>query len=174
MKILVATNAGGLEDSVSPVFGRCQSYTIVEVDEDEIKNIEIVQNQFANAVHGAGIQAGQFVVGKGVKAVIAGNFGPNVASILQQAGIEMILSQGKVKDVIEKYVRGELKTGISSMPQRGIVRMRKVPPPPMHGHQMPLPPHMSRKEEIAMLEEQLNKMEDMLKDIKKRIEELKK
>ncbi|HEC82482.1 MAG TPA: hypothetical protein ENI53_01170, partial [Thermoplasmatales archaeon] len=128
-------------------------------------------------VHGAGIQAGQFVVNKGVRAVIAGNFGPNVASILQQAGIDMILSQGKVKDVIERYLKGELKTktGVPSMPQRRGMGRGEITPPPVFGHHTPPPPpHISREEEIAMLEEQLNRMEDMLKDIKKRIEELKK
>lgn len=182
MKIIVATNRGGLEDDVSPVFGRCQTFTIIEAEGSEIKNVEVVPNQFANAVHGAGIQVGQWVVGQKAKAVIAGNFGPNVSSILQQAGIEMIVAQGKVKEVVEKYLRGELRSPSTPpspypyqpyqppyQPYQPMPSYPYYPPPPP-----PAIPSMSKEEEIKMLEEELRRIEDMLSAIKKRLEELKK
>ena len=182
MKIIVATNRGGLEDDVSPVFGRCQTFTIIEAEGSEIKNVEVVPNQFANAVHGAGIQAGQWVVSQKAKAVIAGNFGPNVSSILQQAGIEMIVAQGKVKEVVEKYLRGELRSPSTPpspypyqpyqppyQPYQPMPSYPYYPPPPP-----PAIPSMSKEEEIKMLEEELRRIEDMLSAIKKRLEELKK
>ncbi len=181
MKIIVATNRGGLEDDVSPVFGRCQTFTIIEAEGSEIKNVEVVPNQFANAVHGAGIQAGQWVVNQKAKAVIAGNFGPNVSSILQQAGIEMIVAQGKVKEVVEKYLRGELRspsTPPSPYPyqpyQPPYQPYQPMPPYPYYPPPPPAIPSMSKEEEIKMLEEELRRIEDMLSAIKKRLEELKK
>ena len=181
MKIIVATNRGGLEDDVSPVFGRCQTFTIIEAEGSEIKNVEVVPNQFANAVHGAGIQAGQWVVSQKAKAVIAGNFGPNVSSILQQAGIEMIVAQGKVKEVVEKYLRGELRspsTPPSPYPyqpyQPPYQPYQPMPPYPYYPPPPPAIPSMSKEEEIKMLEEELRRIEDMLSAIKKRLEELKK
>lgn len=108
MKILVATGSGGLEDNVSPTFGRCASYTIVEAG-TEIRVVAIESNPYAGAAGGAGIQAAQYAVDKGVKAVIAGNFGPNASDVLTQAGIEMIAAGGNVKDVIERYLKGELE-----------------------------------------------------------------
>lgn len=173
MKIAVATNAGGLEDSVSSVFGRCQSYTIIEADGHEIKNVEVLPNQFASAVHGAGIQAGQFVAGQGVKAVISGNFGPNVAAIFQQSGIDTVVAQGTVKDVVERYVKGELKSS-SHQSFMGGGRRHQVQPPPSPPVQPGPPVHAERDEEIAMLEEEIRRMDDMLEDMKKRLEELKK
>lgn len=181
MKIIVATNRGGLEDDVSPVFGRCQTFTIIEAEGSEIKNVEVVPNQFANAVHGAGIQAGQWVVSQKAKAVIAGNFGPNVSSILQQAGIEMIVAQGNVKEVVEKYLRGELRspsTPPSPYPyqpyQPPYQPYQPMPPYPYYPPPPPAMPSMSKEEEIKMLEEELRRIEDMLSAIKKRLEELKK
>jgi len=181
MKIIVATNRGGLEDDVSPVFGRCQTFTIIEAEGSEIKNVEVVPNQFANAVHGAGIQAGQWVVSQKAKAVIAGNFGPNVSSILQQAGIEMIVAQGNVKEVVEKYLRGELRspsTPPSPYPyqpyQPPYQPYQPMPPYPYYPPPPPAIPSMSKEEEIKMLEEELRRIEDMLSAIKKRLEELKK
>jgi len=181
MKIIVATNRGGLEDDVSPVFGGCQTFTIIEAEGSEIKNVEVVPNQFANAVHGAGIQAGQWVVSQKAKAVIAVNFGPNVSSILQQAGIEMIVAQGNVKEVVEKYLRGELRspsTPPSPYPyqpyQPPYQPYQPMPPYPYYPPPPPAMPSMSKEEEIKMLEEELRRIEDMLSAIKKRLEELKK
>jgi predicted Fe-Mo cluster-binding NifX family protein len=109
MKICVATTKGGLEDNVSPIFGRCPAYTFVEVEGKEIKNTEVVQNQFAGAAGGAGIQASQFVAGSGSNVVIAGSYGPNALPILNQAGIKIVSMQGiSVKDAVMKYLNGEL------------------------------------------------------------------
>ncbi|ODS38925.1 hypothetical protein BEH94_06315 [Candidatus Altiarchaeales archaeon WOR_SM1_SCG] len=110
MKICVATDKGGLEDTVSAVFGRCPTYTFVEVEGKEIKDTEIVQNQFAGAAGGAGIQASQFVAGKGANVVIAGNYGPNAFPILNQAGVKVVSAAGiSVKDAVMKYLNGELQ-----------------------------------------------------------------
>ncbi|ODS36668.1 MAG: hypothetical protein A7316_02480 [Candidatus Altiarchaeales archaeon WOR_SM1_86-2] len=110
MKICAATTKGGLEDTVSAVFGRCATFTFVEVEGKEIKDTELVQNQFAGAMGGAGIQASQFVAGKGANVVIAGNYGPNAFPILSQAGVKVVSAQGmSVKDAVMKYLNGELQ-----------------------------------------------------------------
>ncbi len=190
MKIIVATNKGGLEDDVSPVFGRCQTFTIVEVEGNEIKNVEVTPNQFASAVHGAGIQAAQWIVSQKAKAVIAGNFGPNVTAILQQAGVEMVVAQEKVKDAVEKYLKGELRGSIASAPPQPTqpypqpsyptTPSPSYPPPsyppyyPPYGWPSPpVPMQMSKEEEIKMIEEEIKRIEDLLSAIKKRLEELK-
>ena len=109
MKICIATNKGGLDDDISPLFGRCANFTFVEVNEVAIGKVTISPNQAMRAMGGAGIQASQFIVDSGAKAIIAGNFGPNAHPILNNAGVEAITAQGNVKEVIEKYIRGELK-----------------------------------------------------------------
>jgi len=96
MKIVVATTKGGLDDGVSPVFGRCQTFTLVEVGDKEIKGAEVIQNEFAGAAGGAGIQAAQFIAEKNAEVTMAGNFGPNAARILTSAGIQMVQAQGNV------------------------------------------------------------------------------
>ena len=166
MRILVATNIGGLDDNISPVFSRCQTFTIIETDGKEIKDIKIIPNQFMNAVHGAGVQVGQFITSQGINVAIAGNFGPNVASILSQAGIEMITAQGKVRDVVEKYLSGEIRQQMGAP-------MAPMAPPPYQPYQ---PSHLLQSdinERLKMLEEQIAKLEDMVNEIKKEIEELK-
>jgi len=103
---------GGLDDQVALVFGRCVNFTIVEVGgkkTKKIKKTEVVANASAAARGGAGIQAAQLAVDKGIEVVIGGNFGPNAFRVLIAGGVDVVQAQGKVKEVVEKYLEGELK-----------------------------------------------------------------
>jgi len=169
MRILVATNVGGLDDNVSMVFARAPTFTIIEAEGNEIKSVNVMQNQFANAVHGAGIQVGQFIASQGINVAIAGNFGPNVSSILAQYGIQMISAQGKVRDVVENFLKGELAT---TMPSQ-LPPSPPPPAPPMQPMSPQLPPSPNIEERIKMLEEQIARIEDLVEDVKKALKELK-
>ncbi len=109
MKIAVTTMKGGLDDDVSSMLGRCSYFTIVEVDGEKITKTEILKNEFAMAGGGVGVRVAQFLGELSVNAVIAGNFGPNAFSILNQAGIKCVQAQGKVKDIVIAFTKGELK-----------------------------------------------------------------
>lgn len=107
MMLCVTSQGDNLDSQVDARFGRCQYFIIVDTDTLEFKAIN---NPNIEATGGAGIQSGQFVAGKGVKAVLTGNVGPNAFQTLQAAGVDVITgASGKVKDVIEKYKKGEFK-----------------------------------------------------------------
>ena len=108
MKIAVSTGKGGLDDMVFPVFGRCQSFTIVEADK-EIKGSSVIPNPAMSAVGGAGIMAAQAIIDKGINAVITGNCGPNAYRIFAQAGIRVYLGSGKVEDAVKALLEGKLQ-----------------------------------------------------------------
>ena len=119
MKIAVSTTTGGLDDKVSEVFGRAVSFTIVDVEDGEIRNIDIVRNDFAVRGGGAGVAVSQFLADKGVNAVITGNVGPNALAVLSSAGIKVYRGSGlTVKEAIEKLIRGELEEITSPSQQR--------------------------------------------------------
>ena len=109
MIIAVATTRGGLDDVVSPVFGRAPTFTIVTVEGNEIKSSDVIQNQFYMGRGGAGIAAAQMIVSKGAKVLISGNVGPNSYAVLSQAGIKLYSAYGmKVKDAVMSYLEGKL------------------------------------------------------------------
>ena len=193
MRIAIATNSGGLEDVVSSVFARAPTFTIVDVENGEIKDVRVMQNPAAMAGGGAGIQASQILVNEGVQAVIAGNFGPNASGVLAQAGIAMISMPG-VK--VEDAVKSAEKSGASVQAQAPMA----PPAPPMYGPGMgygwgrgmgfgrgrgrgwwaysgwgydpymaapPMaPPTPSKEDEIRYLEEQKKAIERRLKELK--------
>jgi predicted Fe-Mo cluster-binding NifX family protein len=107
MRICVSSAANSLDASVDPRFGRCPYFIIVD---SETMQFEAVPNVASGAMGGAGIKAAQTIAGKGVKVLITGNVGPNAFQALSAAGIKIVTgAYGTVREVVEKYKRGELK-----------------------------------------------------------------
>jgi predicted Fe-Mo cluster-binding NifX family protein len=111
MKVCVSATADSLDAPVDPRFGRSPYFIIVDL---ETMQFEAIPNPASSVMGGAGIQAARVIASKGVKAVITGNVGPNAFQALSAAGIKIITgAYGTVREVIEKYKRGELKEASS-------------------------------------------------------------
>lgn len=107
-KICVTSQWNNLDAQVDPRFGRCKYFIIVDTDTLEF---EAIDNSNISITGGAGIQSGQVVASKDVKAVLTGNVGPNAFQTLQAAGIDVVIGvSGTVKEAIGKYKKGEFKS----------------------------------------------------------------
>ncbi len=108
MRICVTSQGDNLDSQVDPRFGRCQYFIFIDTDN---LDSEAIKNPNVEAMGGAGIQSGQLVSGKQVKAVLTGNVGPNAFQTLQAAGVEVVTgASGSVKEAVEKYRKGEFKS----------------------------------------------------------------
>jgi predicted Fe-Mo cluster-binding NifX family protein len=108
MKICVTAEGNSLDSRVDPRFGRCRYFIIVD---PKSLSFEAIQNPNIDSMGGAGVQSGQLVAGKQVKAVLTGNVGPNAFQTLQAAAVEVITGvSGSVKEAVEKYNKKELKS----------------------------------------------------------------
>ena len=106
MKVVVTAEGKGLDAPVSPIFGRCPVYVFVDT---ETMEAESVPNPAQAAAGGAGIQAAQFVLSQGARALLTGNVGPNAAGVLSAGGMEIYLVQGgSVREVVEAFKAGKL------------------------------------------------------------------
>jgi len=106
MKICVTAAGNTLDAPVDPRFGRTAYFIVVD---SETMSFEAVSNTAVGAMSGAGIQAAQTIASKGVNVVITGNVGPNAFQALASAGVKIVVgAYGTVREVIEKYKRGEL------------------------------------------------------------------
>ena len=107
MKVVVTANGRDLDAPVSPIFGRCPAYILVDT---ETMQFEAVDNPALSAGGGAGIQAAQFVVERGAQAILTGNVGPNAFGVLAAASVPVcLLGGGTVREAIEAYKAGKLQ-----------------------------------------------------------------
>lgn len=124
MKVVVTASGADLDAPVDPRFGRCSFFVFVDTD---TMAFEAVENQAAMAAGGAGVQAAQFVVGKGAQAVITGNVGPNAMAGLQAAGVKVYVgAEGTVRKSVELFKEGRLQeaTSATASPHSGMGRGR--------------------------------------------------
>lgn len=93
---------------VSPMFGRCPNFTIVEVEEKAIKGAKVLLNQYVSAPSGVGIAVVQMLANEGVKYILAGRFGPNVSAVSGQLGIQMVMVPPgvRIRDAINQFIIG--------------------------------------------------------------------
>lgn len=124
MRICLATSGqGGMKDYVSPNFGRCPTFTIVDLEGEVVKNVEVLQNPGAFAGSGAGIQAAQAVVNSGCNVVIAGAIGPNSFQVLSMGRIDMRdCPPMPVEEAIRAFLSGRLppSAGMGRGPGHGM------------------------------------------------------
>lgn len=103
MKIAISTDQG----FVSAHFGRCPSYTILEIKEGQVLNRE----EIPNPGHEPGFLP-QYLSNMGIGCIIAGGMGPRAQGLFAQKNIEAIIGvQGSVDEVIEKFINQELEIG---------------------------------------------------------------
>ena len=108
MNIAVSSSGHALDAPVSPIFGRCSTYIFVDTD---TMAFEAVSNPAVSAAGGAGVQAAQFVVQRGVQAIVTGNVGPNAYGVLRSAGVPVYLYEntGTIRDAIEDLKQDRLQ-----------------------------------------------------------------
>jgi predicted Fe-Mo cluster-binding NifX family protein len=105
MRVALSTEGA----NVSAHFGRCPSFTIVDIEGSLLKKKEIVQNP--------GHQPGfipEFLRERGVSCVVAGGMGRRAEDLFAQSGIRTIVGvTGTVEDAIQQMLEGRLQSGDS-------------------------------------------------------------
>ncbi len=107
----------GLNEVMNNRFGRCNSFTFVTIQNNEIVEVKSVPNDAQGAMGGAGIQAAQIIGNNGATEVIVGNLGPNAANSLNAINIKIYQAQGgslTVKELIDLLLSGKLQVLTSS------------------------------------------------------------
>jgi predicted Fe-Mo cluster-binding NifX family protein len=196
VRVVVTANGADLDAPASPVFGRCPIYVFVET---ENMQSEAIENPALGAASGAGIQAAQFVVEQGARAVVTGNIGPNALDIFQSAGLPIYLcAGGTVREAVEALKAGQLSVAGSSaqagmgmrpgggmgmgrgmrrgmgmgMGRGGGMGRAAVAPPPRS--EPPASSSGSREDEIAALKEMAGALRKQLADVIERLDRLEK
>ncbi len=91
LRLAVSTKTHeGLEDVVSEVFGKAKTFTLVEVEDGEVKDVRVIDNPAASYEYGSGPVAVKTLADLKVDLVMAVEFGPGASSLLAQHNIKKI------------------------------------------------------------------------------------
>jgi len=117
MKLALSATGRELDSQLDPRFGRSAYFIIVDTDDMSFKAFE---NEQTGMTSGAGISSANFVISKGIKAVLTGNCGPKAMQVFSAAGIDVFTGQtGSVKDAVENYKKGNLQsTTTATVPEK--------------------------------------------------------
>lgn len=160
MRIAIsADNNNGLDAVVSPHFGRCPFFAVVEVEGNGIKGVQSVQNPFY-AQHQPG-QVPAFIRSLNVDVMLTGGMGGRAVQIFQQYGIEPVTgAAGTARYALEQYLRGRL---------RGFEPCRESM---AHGHGDVPHPGAYERDEVGRLREEAEMLRRELQEVEERLRQL--
>ena len=109
MRIAIsADDQRGLDSLVSPHFGRCPYYVLVDVDGREIKGVQTVANPFYGHHEPGRVPA--FIRDQGANVMLTGGMGGRAVGFFEQYGIEPVTgATGTVRHALEAYLSGTLR-----------------------------------------------------------------
>ena len=101
MKVAISTDSG----RVSGHFGRCPEFTLVEIENGEVKD----ENKIENPGHRPGYIP-KFLNEKGIDCLITGGIGRKAISMFDNFSVRVITGvEGEdIEKVIEDFIEGEL------------------------------------------------------------------
>lgn len=106
MKLCVPTlGHGGLEEQVSPHFGRAPTFTLVDLETQDVRVLPNVSEHMG----GLGTPP-EHLVKERVQVMLCSNLGPRAVDMFQNFGIEVYVgAEGSVREAIQLWKKGMLQ-----------------------------------------------------------------
>ncbi|MFP3868094.1 MAG: NifB/NifX family molybdenum-iron cluster-binding protein [Desulfobacteraceae bacterium] len=201
MRVCISSEGNTLDSRVDPRFGRCNYFILADPDTMEY---QAYPNPAREAIGGAGIQGAQWVANQGIQVVLTGRVGPNAQQVFAASGIKVAIDvEGTVGEVLNAFKAGRIVPqefsptgsapgmgpgrgmgggggrGMGGGGRRGMGRCWQ-PTEPAYGPGPGFGPGPSPKEvptpkeEISQLREAARNIEEQLRQIQARLQELEK
>jgi predicted Fe-Mo cluster-binding NifX family protein len=109
IRIAIATRGyKGLEDKLSKVYGKAKTFTIVDIEDGEVKNVRIVDNPGATYNQGSGPIASKTLAEMKIDLIIASQLGPGALELLRHHRINTTLVDvnSTIAEAIEEALSG--------------------------------------------------------------------
>ncbi len=111
--VLASDDPRGLDGSLSPHFGRCPYYTVVDVEDGQVVDVRVVENPYYQS-HAPGVVP-QYIKSLGADVIIAGGMGPRAMTLFEEFGVEVVTTGGPapIQEVLLAYLSGRLKGAVA-------------------------------------------------------------
>lgn len=98
IKVAIPTKGhDGLNDIISEVFGKANTFTIVEIENKEIVNVYVIDNPALSYKHGLGPVIVKTLVNINVNFVLTAEIGPGASELLNNHNIKVIRVKPGIK-----------------------------------------------------------------------------
>ena len=160
MRIAISADDGnGLDSVISPHFGRCPYFVLVDLEEREVTAVESISNPFY-AHHQPG-QVPSFVHSHGADVMLTGGMGGRAIAFFQEYGIQPVTgAYGLVHNALEQYLGGNL---YGAAPCKESVE---------HGHGDVHAEGECEKDEAGRLREEAKMLQQQLTEASERLDKL--
>jgi len=160
MRIAVsADNKNGLDSVVSPHFGRCPHFVLVDLDGRDVKEVREVDNPYYYQ-HQPG-QVPAFIHSLEADVMLTGGMGGRAISFFQQFGIEGVTgAYGTVRQSVERYLGGQLKGAAPCSESEE------------HGHGEPLAEGEYEEDELGRLKEEAEMLRRQLEEVEGKLDQV--
>ena len=159
-----ADDSNGLDSVVSPHFGRCPYYVLVDLDGREVSRVSAVENPYYG--HHQPGQVPGFIQSQGGDVMLAGGMGQRAIGFFQQYGIQAVTgASGTVRHALEQYLGGVLQ---GAEPCRESIK---------HAHEDASTEEVStegeyEEDEAGRLREEVQMLQQQLTEVMKRLDRL--
>jgi predicted Fe-Mo cluster-binding NifX family protein len=108
MRIAISADTDlGLESMVSPHFGRCPHYALVDVEGQTITSVKTVPNPYYQE-HVPGVVP-EFINKQGANVMLTGGMGQRAVAFFEQFGIQPVTgASGTVRAAVCQFLDGQL------------------------------------------------------------------
>jgi predicted Fe-Mo cluster-binding NifX family protein len=154
-----ADDRNGLESVVSPHFGRCPHYILVDMEGHEVKAVNVVDNPYYGQ-HSPGMVP-DFIHSQGVNVMLTGGMGRRAIAFFEQLGVEAVSgASGTVRRALELYLGGQL---------RGVQPCRESIE---HAHEEIPAEWEVEQDEVGRLREEATMLQQQLDEVMARLDQL--
>jgi predicted Fe-Mo cluster-binding NifX family protein len=161
-----ADDRAGLDGVVSPHFGRCPNYVLVDVDGCEVRDVKVVENPCYGR-HQPG-QVPKFINEQDVDVMLTGGMGRRAIRYFEQFGIEAVTgASGSVRRSLEQYLGGALQ---GAQPCRESVQHAHEAEG--HGAQLASDGVEYEEDEVGRLREEAEMLQQQLDEVMTRLQHL--
>ncbi len=161
MRVAVsADDNNGLDSVVSPHFGRCPYFVLVDLEGQEVKTVQAISNPYYG--HHEPGQVPGFIHSQGAEVMLTGGMGRRAIGFFQQSGVQAVTgASGTVRYALEQYLGGGLQ---GAEPCRESIE---------HAHEDAHTGSGYEQDEVGRLREETEMLQRQLTEVMERLEGLK-
>lgn len=103
---------GGLNENMYLEFGKCETFTFITLEGDEITEVKVIENPAVDEQSGKGKSAAQIIKSYDAQKLIVSELGPNASNLINSLDIKVYHGRYEditLKEIVKLYLKKKLK-----------------------------------------------------------------